>query len=214
MKALLIFIFMSLAALMVFAQFGRAQRNLPAGALERPIYAHERNVLNTPEAFRASILRAKVPGGAVMIVGCREDPKRQWDPQGEPLGQVLNEMTSVDKTYRWEAQDGALNLLPTAGEPLLLQTQVGDFKIDTTSSLEALNQLKTRREIQHAMLNLRLQDGLTIITYSPRATPFSVRFKGGTLRQALNAIAVAHGSDVWDYREIRCGERKEVIIRF
>jgi hypothetical protein len=33
-------------------------------------------------------------------------------------------------------------------------------------------------------------------------------------RQALNAIAVAHGRDVWEYREIRCGERKEVIIRF
>jgi len=206
--------FVLLAALMVFAQFRTTQKNLPAGALERPIYAHERNVLNTPEAFRASILRAKVPGGSVMIVGCQEDPKRQWDPQGEPLGQVLNEMTAVDKSYRWEVQDSAVNLLPTAGEPLLLQTQVGEFKIDTNSSLEALNQLKTRPEVQQAMMDLRLQDGLTLITYSPRPTSFSVRFKGGTLRQALNAIAIAHGTDVWDYREIRCGERKEVIIRF
>lgn len=207
-------VFASLASLIVYAQFGTTQKKLPAGALERPIYGHEGRALNTTEAFRASILRAKVPGGAVMIVGCQEDLKRQWNPQGEPLGQLLNEMTAVDKSYQWEVQDGALNLLPTAGEPLLLQTQVGEFKIDTTSSLEALNQLKTRPEIQQAMLGLGLQDGLTIITYSPRTTPFSVRFKGGTLRQALNGIAVAHGSDVWDYREIRCGERNQVIIRF
>ena len=214
MRVLLIFMFVSLAAVMVFAQFGTAQKSLPAGALERPIYSHERNVLNTPEAFRSSILRARIPGGAVMMVGCQEDAKRKWDPQGEPLGQVLNEMTAADKTYRWEVQDGAINLLPNAGEPLLLQTQIGEFEINTNSSLQALGQLKARREVQQAMMGLRLQDGLTIITYSPRPTPFSVRFNGGTLRQALNAIAVAHGGDVWDYREIRCGERKEVIIRF
>jgi|SRR6185503_172414 len=214
MRALVDFVFGSFVVLIVFAQFGTTQKNLPAGALERPIFAHERNVLNTPEAFRASILRAKVPGGAVMIVGCQEDLKRQWNPQGEPLGQVLNEMTAVDKSYRWEVQDGALNLLPTAGEPPLLQTRVGEFKIDTKSSLEALNQLKIMAEVQQAMVGLRLQEGLTIITYSPRPTPFSIRFKGGTLRQALNAIAVAYGTDVWDYREIRCGERNEVIMRF
>lgn len=212
-QVLLICVFASLAGLIAFAQIGTTQKNLPVGALERPIYGGERP-LNTPEAFRASILRARVSGGAVMIVGCQEDVKRQWNPKGEPLGQLLNEMTAVDKSYRWEVQDGAVNLLPTAGEPLLLQTQVGEFKIDTTSSLEALNQLRIRAEIQQAMLGLGLQDGLTIITYSPRATPFSVRFKGGTLRQALNAIAVSHGSDVWDYREVRCGRRNEVIIRF
>ena len=64
------------------------------------------------------------------------------------------------------------------------------------------------------MRGLGLQEGITIITYSPKVTPFSVRFKGGTFCQALNAIAAAHGTDVWDYQEIRCGERKELIIRF
>ena len=115
-------------------------------------------------------------------------------------------MTAVDKSYRWEVQAGAINLLPTAGEPPLLKTQVGEFKIESTSSLKALNQLKTTPEIQKAMLGRGLQEAITIITYSPKAEPFSVRFKGGTLRQALNAIAVAHGSDVWDYQETRCGE--------
>lgn len=214
MRVLLISISASLLGLIAFTQMGTTQKNLPAGVLERPIYGHERRALNTPEAFRASILRAKVSGGTAMIVGCHEELKRQWSPQGEPLGQLLNEMTAVDKSYRWEVQGGALNLLPTAGEPLLLQTHVGEFNIDTASSLDALNKLKSRPEIQQAMLSLRLQDGLTIITYSPRATSFSVQFKGGTLREALNAIAVAHGSDAWDYREIRCGERNEVIMRF
>jgi hypothetical protein len=214
MRVLFIFVFVSLAGVIGFAQFGTTQKNLPAGALERPIYAQEGQPLNTPAAFRLSILRARLPGGAAMVVGCQEDLKRHWNPQGESLGQVLNEMTVVDKGYRWEVQDGALNLLPTTGEPLLLKTQVGEFNIETTSSLKALTRLQARPEIEKAMVDLGLHAGITLITYSPQPTPFSIRFKGGTFRQALNAIAVAHGTDVWDYQEIRCGERKEVIIRF
>ena len=214
MRVGLICVFASLAGLIVFAQLGTTQKNLPAGALERLIYAHEARMISTPEAFRASILRARIPGGAAMTVGCQEDVKRQWNPQGEPLGQLLNELTAVDKSYRWEVQDGAINLLPAAGEPLLLQTHVGELKIDTTSSWEALKRLSTRPELQQAMLGLRLQEGLTIITYSPRATQFSVRFEGGTLRQALNAIAFSNGTDVWDYAEVHCGDRNEVTIRF
>ena len=149
-----------------------------------------------------------------MVVGCQEDPRRHWNPQGESLAQVLNEMTAVDKSYRWEVQDGVINLLPTAGEPPLLKTQLSEFRIESNSSLTALSQLKTKPQIRGAMQDLGLQEGITLISYSPLPTAFSVQFKGGTLRQALNAIAVAHGTDVWDYQEIRCGKREELIISF
>jgi hypothetical protein len=214
MRSLFICIFTLLMGVIGFAQLGTTQQNLPAGALERPIYEHEGRLHNTPAAFRASIMSARLPGGAAVIVGCQKDAERQWNPQGESLGQVLNEMTAVDKSYRWEVQDGAINLLPAAGEPLLLKTQVGEFKIESTSTWEALNQLKSRPEIRQAKLNLGLKEGITLIMSSSRPTAFSVPFKGGTFRQALNAIAVALGSEVWDYQEIRCGERKELIIRF
>lgn len=133
MRVLFIFVFASLAGVISFAQFETTQKNLPAGALERPIFAQEGQPINTPAAFRLSILRARLPGGAALVVGCQENLKRHWNPQGESLGQVLNEATAVDKGYRWEAQDGAINLLPTTGEPLLLKTQLGEFKVETTS---------------------------------------------------------------------------------
>jgi hypothetical protein len=80
--------------------------------------------------------------------------------------------------------------------------------------LAALGELQQRPEVKEAMSNLHLKGGLSIIMYSPSPTDFSVRFKGGTLRQALNAIAVSRGTDIWDYTEIHCGERNEVTIRF
>ncbi len=148
------------------------------------------------------------------MIGCQDAVKRSWKPQGQPLGMVLNELVGVDRSYRWEVQDGAINLLPTSGEPLLLQTHIGESNLRTKSSLDALNQLMMRSEIKEAMINLHLKGGLAIIMYSPSATEFSVSFKGGTLRQALNAIAIAKGSDIWDYRERHCAERNEVTIKF
>lgn len=100
------------------------------------------------------------------------------------------------------------------GEPPLPQTHISEFTVKTRSSLDALNQLQQRAEMKTAMSNAELKGGLAIITYSPSPTEFSVQFKGGTLRQALNAIAVSNGHDVWDYREFHCGERNEVMIRF
>jgi hypothetical protein len=183
--------------------------------VERPVFAILERSLATPEAVRASLGSARVAGGVVTITGCEEDKsKRSWNPKGEPLGQVLNEIVGADKNYRWETQAGAINLLPTSGEPPLLQTRIGEFSIKTNSSLDALNELENRIEVKEAMINLHLKGGLTIIMYSPSLTEFSVRFKGGTLRQALNTIAIAKGSDVWDYREIHCGERNEVTITF
>jgi hypothetical protein len=80
--------------------------------------------------------------------------------------------------------------------------------------LEALAQLMKRDEVKEAMLNLHLKGGLTLVNYWSSPRQFSVQFKGGTLRQALNSIAASQGTDIWEYTESHCAERNEVTIRF
>ena len=80
MRVLFILVFASLAGVIAFGQLGTLQKNLPAGALEPPIYAQEGQPLSTPAAFRRSILRASLPGGAAMVIGCQENLKRHWNP--------------------------------------------------------------------------------------------------------------------------------------
>jgi hypothetical protein len=204
-----------LLACILFAQSKTTRTNALPNILERAVFTDQDRSLKTPEAFHASLNRTRAAGGMVTIIGCQEETlKKKWNPQGQMLGEVLNDIVGADRNYRWETQDGAINLLPTSGEPLLLQTHIGAFNLKTKSSLDALNQLMMRTEVKEAMTNLHLSGGLTIIMYSPSPTEFSVRFKGGTLRAALNSIAVSRGTDIWDYREIHCGERNEVTIRF
>jgi hypothetical protein len=204
-----------LLSCLVFAQSRTSGTSSLQQNLERGVFSDRERSFTTPEAFRATLTRARVAGGMVMVGGCHPNASaKSWNPQGQPLGQVLNEIVRADKNYKWEIQDGAINLLPVGGEPPLLQTYIGEFNITTKSSLDALNQLQQRAEVKQGMSNVQLSGGLAMVMYSRPPTEFSVQFKGGTLRQALNAIAVSSGSDVWDYSEIHCGKRNEVSIKF
>jgi hypothetical protein len=205
----------ALLAILICQHSTISQITGPANALERAVVSEEQRSLTTTEAFNVSLRRVQAPGGMVTIVGCHETTlKKDWKAQGQPLAQILNNLVAADRNYRWEVQDGAIDLLPTSGEPMLLQTYISAFNINTNSSLEALAQLMKKPEVKDAMTNLRLVQGLTILTYPFSPTEFSLRFKGGTFRQALNAIAVAKGTDIWEYRETHCAERNEVTIRF
>ena len=215
MRVLFVCLLNIFLAWIVSAQTKTPQISPASTILERAVFSDEERSFTTPEAFHASLNRARAPGGTVTIFNCKENTsKKNWKPQGQPLGQVLNEIVGADGNYRWERQDDAINLLPKSGEPLLLQTYIGEFNVRTSSSLDALAQLMKRTEVKEAMINLRLKGGFTLIMYPSNSTEFSLRFKGGTLRQALNAIAVSKGSDVWVYREFHCGERNEVTITF
>lgn len=215
MRFLIVCVLNVLVVCMLFAQSKTTQKSPLEKVLQRTVVPYEERTLTTPEAFRASLNLTRAPGGLVTIIGCEENKlKKTWKPQGRPLGEVLNDIIDLDRTYRWETQDGAINLLPASGDPPLLQTYIGEFSVTTKSSLDALGELQQRPEVKEAMSSLHLKGGLSIIMYSPSPTEFSVRFKGGTLRQALNAIAVSRGTDIWTYREIHCGERNEATIKF
>jgi hypothetical protein len=67
--------------------------------------------------------------------------------------------------------------------------------------LDALDQLVRLPEVEKAREDLALKPGVAIIlsSKSPQAKELSLNLKGVTLRQALNAIARAQGSAIWDY---------------
>ena len=200
----------------VFGQSRPLQLNGQSEILQRTVSGNDAKLVTTAEAFHASLGQARVPGGVIRTINCQGDTfKQTWKPHGLPLGQLLNEITGADSRYRWELNGEVINLLPTSGEPLLLQTHIREFTVrNTTSSLDALNQLIKRDEVKEAMVNLHLKGGLTLINYLSSPREFSVHFDGGTLRQALNKIATSQGTDIWDYTETHCGEKNEVTISF
>jgi len=208
------------AGLLVVSPNGQTKQKdqLRDNVLRRPVRGDELKHLSTPDAFYSSLNRAGAPGGMVRILNCRTDNfKQAWRPQNSPLSYVVNALVSADPRYRWEVEGGVVNLLPATGEPALLQTRINKFSVkDVLSASVALDRLLALPEVIKRMHKLHLEPGLALVNdlSGPHPRRFSVSRDGGTLRQALNAIAREQGLEVWQYVETHCGGRNEVVVRF
>jgi hypothetical protein len=193
-------------------------QKLPDNPLERQLPYTNVDMLTTRNAFRATLGPARIPGGVATILGCEEDrPTQVFRGMGQKIGDVMNEIVSVDPKYRWELDDGVIDLLPTGREPLLLGVQIPGFDaLDITSPGAGQGKIEQMAEVRKAMADLGLSWGLDVFStlVSPHPKKFSVHFKGGTVRKALNAIARAEGSCIWDYTEKHCDGKNEVLIKF
>lgn len=152
----------------------------------------------------------------VHVRGCEQDNLKQaWTPLNKSLRQGLDTIVRADPRYRWEVVDEVINLLPAGGEPALLKTRINEFHVENmNSAIDALGPVLALPEVKKAMKGLRLKPGIVLFITSRSSKPFSVKCEGVTLRQALNAIARAQGKAIWDYFEVHCNGRDEVVIRF
>jgi hypothetical protein len=218
MKALMIGILRSLFLSIVFVPPKETQENALEDILQRKVPGDELEFHKTTDVFYSSLGRTHLPGGMVRVVDCEPDTLMQsWKPSNSSLSQVLDTLVATDPRYRWQMRDGVINLLPAAGEPALLKTHLSKFEVeDLASAREALARLLALPEVEKGMRDLHLKPGIAMITgFSPPNPPkFSVKQNGGTLRQALNAIAHAEGHSIWEYIEVHCDGRDEVVIRF
>lgn len=218
MKVLMACILSAMFVSTVFAPPTKTQENASEDILQRKVPGSELEFLSTRNVFYSSLWLTHLPGGMATIVDCEQDTLMQsWKPSDAPLNQVLDTLVAADPRYRWQVQDGVVNLLPATGEPPLLKTHLNEFHIqDISSAREALSWLLARPEVNKGMRDLHLKPGIAIVTggSAPNPPKFSVKQSGGTLRQALNAIAQAEGRAIWEYIEIHCDGRNEVVIRF
>jgi hypothetical protein len=184
--------------------------------MERQLPGDGTDYLSTTDAFYNSLGGVGMPGGAERIVGCEQDNAKQaWSPMNKSLRQALDTIVEADPRYRWEVVDQVINLLPATGEPALLQTRISEFHVENMfSAMDALSPLLALPEVRKAMDDLHLKPGITLISSWRSPTAISVTCTNVTLRQALNAIARAHGRVAWGYIETDCAGKDEVVIRF
>jgi hypothetical protein len=193
-------------------------QKLPDNPLERQVPYTNADLLTTRNAFHAALGPARVLGGIVTVIGCEQEPRTQmFRGMGQSVRDIMDQLVSMDPKFRWEMDDGVIDVLPAAGEPPLLRVQIPAFEvIDITSPGAGQGKIEQMPEVRKAMADLGLGWGLSVFStlLSPHPKKFSVQFKGGSVREALNAIARAEGSSIWDYAESHCNGKGEVLISF
>lgn len=215
MKLLLTFLF-TIAVCLLLTRPVQPQDKARDEILNRAVPGHEMEFLKTSDAFHAALEETRLPGGIVKTFECEPDTLVQsWHPENAALNKVLDNLVATDSRFYWEEREGVLNLLPTRGEPLLLKTPVPAFSVENVlSAHDALQRLLERDEVKKSMENLHLKRGLTLFSALSNGRTFSVPPTNGTFRDALNAIARANGTAIWQYVERHCDGIDEVAIKF
>lgn len=174
------------------------------------------DLITTQDAFVKSLISARVPGGVVTTSNCNQEAKLQINILALPLFESLNRITQTDPRYKWQTERGTINLIPTAGEPELLKTQIREFRVKNSPSLDlTLEQLLALPEVKLNSDGRRVNQGLRFGGLSsPRVQQLSISVRDVTLRGALNAIVRAHGRAVWSYAESHCNGQDRFSIDF
>lgn len=209
------------------ASFALPQSETPSKAREQELLARPIGVLTSSPmrlsiAFQVLLESARVPGGMILLEGC-EVQDNIIRISGSTLRDGLRSITHGSPSYRWQARDRTVNLVPASGLPPLLKVRLRVFNSREANTMGwAGSLLAQTHEVQQAKIALGLQEAgtHTFLGAMPPGTlpkpsaPLSIRLEGVTVLQVLNAIVVAHKGGVWLYREIHCGSTNLFDINF
>jgi hypothetical protein len=191
----------------------------------RQVRGIDLNQVTTVNAVTRTLNAAHVPGGIGTITTCGVEQSHDLTPLGPTLRDALDSIVVADPQYRWYLDQGVVNFAPSNNEPTLLDVVITNFKVERGKTQDDIvRELLALPEIGEGITRLQLSQGFTEIGIRSLARPgfsqgeenkgFALHLRNTTVREALNAVARAHGSAAWSYQEKRCNGPKEFSIRF
>ncbi|MEW6130730.1 MAG: hypothetical protein AB1757_27110 [Acidobacteriota bacterium] len=215
-----LFILLGVPVLIGAFQANQAQ-NASSDVLERTVTASQSEYSTTLASFMESLLSARVPGGIVTILHCDNNlPIRHTSLSSGTLREAMNTIVNANPEYRWQINDGVINLLPVQDEPSLLNVRISKLKVKDARSIETIrSNLFELPEVKEAIAKLQLTPGVKFIVgpipLDPERRPkYSLECENVTVREALNAIVRAHGRAAWEYKEQRCDDKTIYNVNF
>jgi hypothetical protein len=207
---------------MAAQQFGAAQPNKPQPAdiqINHDVFAEgQRLEYIFGEVLQGTGLR----GGLAERAGCSNLTEgRLKIKQGATVRQAMDALVAANPGYRWELQDGVVNLMPRDGVPLL-GTKIAKFQMEATDrEIEMVLQDVLRlHEVRERQAALGLKDGVhrggaEAVEEHPaprQSLPVQVNVQNLSLREVFNKIMQAAAKGVWIYHETDCRGTKTFIV--
>lgn len=163
-------------------------------------------------------------GGSAEITGCSDLPRGQLQiKQGATVQQAMDELVAANPGYQWALRDGAVNLMPQSGAPLL-EARISKFQIDATDReipvlLEDLLRLQELRKPEAELGLSRPRVGQEIIAGAAKINPVArqpvpihLDIQNLSLEEAFDKVVSFSPGAVWIYRETDCNGVKTYTV--
>ena len=229
MKAMKIFASLTIVGVFALTMSGHTnqipQTSPSERILEQQVSGINLTNITITNAMTTLLSSIGVPGGIAIVTKCGEDDKYTFVLSGSTLRNALDAIVAANPQYTWQVDDGLVSVSLIDGPPPMLDFHISELRLrGARTTNEAVNQLFTIPEIQKRIEALRLNYGFNRIGVSELRSPnsafsteiqqYNLTLKNITVREALNAIARAHGKAVWEYRERNCNGKTEFQIHF
>jgi hypothetical protein len=144
-------------------------------------------------------------GGEQVPIGFEVDPKKARSPISIHLTnartrEILDGLIRVEPAYQWRDGGDFIEVFPVSGRSVFLDTPVNGFDLKDVSHNQAINQLLSRPEVEAIMNSMSLKRQPVPAGLRDQESRFSVHLESTSLRQALNQIAKASGTNFWVFR--------------
>jgi type II secretory pathway component GspD/PulD (secretin) len=156
----------------------------------------------------ASIL-AQLALDQQLPLGFEVDPKKPRSPIDLKLAnvrprEVLDGLVRVEPGYQWRDGGDFLEVFPVTGRSAFLDTPVSAFDMKDVTRSQAIDQLMARPEVQAIINSIGLKPR-PVAQATAQDARFSAHVEATSLRQALNQIAKASGTNFWVFRSFPGG---------
>ena len=146
-------------------------------------------------------LSYKLPVGLEVIPGedSRKKPLTIRIDSGT-VRDVFDAIVREDPRYEWKKSGEVVNVLPKTDRSAILETVIGDCRLDDVNRQDASSAIMELPEVRKALSSLESSRAayLSLPTEPYYSLPrFSVRFRNVSVRQALNEILKTSKSTYW-----------------
>lgn len=163
-------------------------------------------------------------GGFAEIAGCSGLRMGRLEiRQGVTVRQAMDALVAANPGYKWELKDGAVNLLPRGGVPLL-RTKIAKFQMNATDNaipavLQEALRLPEVRE-REAALGLKQGVGMEggagpsyIHPVARQPLPVHIKLQNLSLQEVFNKVVEASPKWAWIYHETDCRGAKTFVVQ-
>ncbi|HMH44513.1 MAG TPA: hypothetical protein VK557_13565 [Pyrinomonadaceae bacterium] len=140
-----------------------------------------------------------------VAIGLEADPEKprsqiSFHLQNVIFSQILDGIVQAEPRYSWREDDGSIHVFPVNKGFDLLDSRIQSLQLKDVNRALAINRLFGLPEVQALILSKNLKPILPSPLDRARDEKLSFDLRDVTLRQALNQIAHASGSNFWVIR--------------
>lgn len=146
--------------------------------------------------------RESIPVGIALSANDDGLSRLNFKPSSLSVRDILNSIVSADPRYKWNLENGVINLLPAVGNPSLLDTRLAEFKKENAMTESLFKSLENMPEVRQRATELGMDGPLPRLFRfgSVDTRKFTVHCQNCSVRDVLNEIVRQNGSS-WMYRE-------------